>query len=128
MHKIARAPDGLMYVCDRIKDRVQEFELVPGGVRYLREVMIAPGTGGQGSAFDIAFTPDNKYMFVADGMNQRVWTVDRKTLQVLGWASAAPETEGDDNISQHLSELHRFARMPNGDLLLARVRPGLQVL
>jgi hypothetical protein len=128
VHKIARAPDGLMYVCDRMKCRVQEFELIPGGVRYLREVYIAPGTAGMGSCFDCAFTPDNKYMYVADGMNERVWSVDRKTFEVLGWANVATEPEGDYNITNQLTALHRFALMPSGDLLLARVRPGLQVL
>ena len=77
---------------------------------------------------DVAFTPDNKYMFVADGTNQRVWTVDRETLKVLGWHNAAPEIEGDYNFPSYMNELHRFARLPSGDLLMARVRPGLQIL
>lgn len=128
VHKIARAPDGLLYVCDRRKNRVQEFQLTPGGVRYLREVVIAPGTGLMGSAFDIAFTPDNRYMYVADGMGMRIWTVDRKSFEVLGWANAAPELEGDDNIGPNRIPLHRIAILPNGDLLLARGRRGVQRL
>jgi DNA-binding beta-propeller fold protein YncE len=125
VHKIARAPDGLMYVADRTNSRVQEFELVPGGVHYLREVHVGPGTGLMGSCFDIAFTPDNKYMYVADGMGMRVWTVDRKTFEVLGWANAAPEPEGDDNIGPNRIPLHRFALLPNGDILLARGRNSI---
>lgn len=129
VHKVACAPDGLLYVCDRSKGRVQEFEILANGVRYRREVYVALGQpGGQGTVFDIAFTPDNKYAFVADGMNMRVWTIDRESFRVLGWTNAAPEPEGDDNIAQDLYELHRFARMPNGDLLLARVRPGIHVM
>src|SRR5262249_51984125 len=76
VHKVARGPDGRIYVGDRIKGRVQEFELIPDGARFLREVVIAPGTAGFGSAFDLAFEPDGKFMYVADGSNHRVWTVD----------------------------------------------------
>jgi hypothetical protein len=127
-HKVARAPDGLLYVCDRTRNRVQEFELVPGGVKYLREVIIAPGTGMMGSAADVTFTPDNRYMFVTDMMGGRIWTVDRKSFEVLGWASGTPEVEGDDNIGVNRIPLHRMARLPNGDLLVTRGRKGIQRL
>ena len=101
---------------------------MPGGVRYLREVVIGPGTQSMGSAFDLAFTPDNNYMYVADGMGMRVWTIDRNTFDVLGWSSVAPEHESDDNIGLQRQALHRFALLPNGDLLLGRVRKGVQRL
>jgi DNA-binding beta-propeller fold protein YncE len=126
VHKIVRSPDGLIYVCDRPKNRVQEFELMPGGARFLREVVIGPGTLLMGSASDVVVTPDNKYLLVADMMAQRIWSVDRETFEVLGWASAAPETEGCDNIGMNLRPLHRIAGLPNGDLLLARGQKGVQ--
>jgi DNA-binding beta-propeller fold protein YncE len=128
VHKIARSPDGLLYVCDRRNNRVQEFELVPGGVRYRREVYVTPGAIGMGSAADVAFTPDNRFMFVSDMMGMRVWTVDRKSFEVLGWANAAPEHEGDDNIAVNKIPVHRMALLPNGDLLLTRTRRGVQRL
>jgi hypothetical protein len=117
-----------MYVADRPNNRVQEFELAPDGVHYVREVVIGPGTQSMGSAFDVAFTPDNKFMFVADGMGMRVWTIDRDSFAVLGWTSVLPEHEGDDNIGLQRQALHRFALLPNGDLLLGRVRKGIQRL
>jgi hypothetical protein len=128
VHKIARSADGLLYVCDRHKNRIQEFELVPGGVRYLREVVIAPGTGYMGSAADVAFTADGRYMLVTDMMGMRVWSIDRATFEVLGWASAAPELEGEDNIGVNRIPLHRLAILPNGDLLVTRGRRGIQVM
>jgi hypothetical protein len=128
VHRIVRTPDGLVYVCDRLNNRVQEFELVPNGVKFLREVIIAPGTLLMGSAWDIAFTSDGRYMYVADSMSYRVWTVDRKSFSVMGWTNAAPEHEGDDNLSAHRSGLHRIQIESNGDLLLARTIHGLQRL
>jgi hypothetical protein len=99
---------------------VQEFELVPGGARYLREVSVAPNTPIHGSAFDLAFAPDGKYFYVADGSNNRVWSIERESLKVLGWASTLTETEGDSNWPASYALMHRFRLEPStGDLLLA---------
>jgi hypothetical protein len=128
VHKVTRAPDGLMYVLDRSKNRIQEFELVPGGARYLREVYVGRETWtGTGSCWNVDFTPDNKYMYVCDGSAMKVWTVDRENLEVLGWTSAL-DHEGDDNIGSSILPIHQIALLPNGDLLCARLRGGLQVL
>lgn len=119
VHKVALGPRGRLYVCDRPNSRVQEFERVPGGVKFLREVVIAPGTEYWGSAFDLAFHPGGKFMYVCDGSNIRVWVVDVDSFEVLGWTSAIQETEGDGNIPRHFSLVHRFRLEPTGDLLLA---------
>jgi DNA-binding beta-propeller fold protein YncE len=129
VHKVAAGPDGHIYVCDRIKNRIQEFELIPGGARYLREVTIAPGTTIFGATFDMAFAPDGKFIYVADGSNNRVWTLDRESFAVLGWISADTEKEGESNLPrQYEGLLHRFRMMPNGDLLLACVTRGIKRL
>ncbi|HMC54747.1 MAG TPA: hypothetical protein VKH19_06205, partial [Gemmatimonadaceae bacterium] len=49
------------------------------------EVRIAPRTLGDGSVWDIAFSkdPEQKYMFLADGKNERVYVMDRQSLAVL---------------------------------------------
>lgn len=128
VHKIVCAPDGKLYVCDRIKNRIQEFERIPGGAKFLREVTIAPGTGYWGSTFDLAFHPDGKFLYVADGSNIRVWIVDLDTFEVLGWSTAYDVTEGDDNRARHFSLVHRFCLAPNGDLLLCCTTNGLKRL
>jgi hypothetical protein len=126
VHKVARGPNGRLYVADRIKCRVQEFELTPGGARYLREAWVAPGTQQFGAAFDLAFPPDERFMYVADGINQRVWTIELDGLTVLGWASAQYASEGEDNLPAFHSLLHRFSIEPNGDLLLACTKAGFR--
>ncbi len=74
--------DGLVYVCDRVNDRVQVFQR---DGTFVDEVRIAPRTLGDGSAWDIAFSrdPEQRFMYLADGKNMRVYIIERKTLQVL---------------------------------------------
>jgi DNA-binding beta-propeller fold protein YncE len=77
------ANDGMLYVCDRTNDRIQVFR--KDGT-FVKEQTVAPKTRGAGSVWDIAFSPDpqQKYLYVADGMNMKVWILDRQSLSVLG--------------------------------------------
>jgi len=74
--------DGLVYVCDRPNDRLQVFR--KDGT-YVTERQIAPLTLGDGSTWDIAFSRDaaQKYMYLADGKNMKVYIMDRESLEIL---------------------------------------------
>jgi DNA-binding beta-propeller fold protein YncE len=128
VHKVTAGPDGRIYVADRIKNRVQEFQLVPGGARFLREVVIAPGTLLFGSAFDIAFAPGGGFMYVADGSNRSIWIVELASFAVLGWVGGIEDVEGDINLPTHYGLIHRFNADANGNLLLACVARGVRRL
>ena len=82
VHCATLANDGLVYVCDRVNDRIQVFK--KDGT-YIKEVQIAKRTLGDGVTFDIAFSKDKeqRLMYVADGANHRVWQLLREPLQVL---------------------------------------------
>jgi DNA-binding beta-propeller fold protein YncE len=71
-----------VYVCDTRNDRIQVFKKDGS---FVKEKSIAPKTLGMGSVWDIAFSrdPQQKYLYVADGMNMRVYIVDRQSLDVL---------------------------------------------
>jgi hypothetical protein len=127
-HKIVRGPNGHIYVCDRIHNRVQEFELIPGGVKFVREVTVGAGSGAPGAASDVAFTNDGKYMFVSDMTGGRIWSVDVASFDVVGWSNGTPEPEGVDNIGVTRIPFHRLAILPNNDLLVTRGRKGIQVM
>ncbi len=130
MHKVIRSPTGRLVVADRDKGWIQEFEVTPTEVRYIREVFIAPGTRvlNTGAAWDIAFTKDGKFMYVADGANFRVWVLDYETFAILGSTSVTTEHENEENLPIHYGVLHRFTVEPNGDLLLSCSRRGLKRL
>ena len=74
--------DNLLYVCDRVNDRIQVFQ--PDGT-FIKEAFIEKQTLGSGSAWDIAFSkdPQQKYIYLADGENDRVHIMDRDSLEIL---------------------------------------------
>jgi len=82
VHCAEASRDGLVYVCDRQNDRIQVFKT---DGTFVKEQRIAAGTLGAGSVWDMALSPEpgQKYLYVADGANQRVYIVDRQSLQVL---------------------------------------------
>lgn len=82
VHCAEPSDDGLVYVCDRPNDRIQVF--TTDGT-YVKEVRIAPRTLGDGSTWDIAFShdPEQKYIYLADGKNMKVYILDRDSLEVL---------------------------------------------
>jgi DNA-binding beta-propeller fold protein YncE len=73
--------DGLVYVCDRGNNRFQIFR--KDGT-FVREVFIARTTAGAGSVWDIEFSPDQTFMYVADGGNQKIWVLNRRELEIVG--------------------------------------------
>ena len=82
VHCAEPSTDGHVYVCDRVNDRIQVFR--KNGT-FVKEKIIAPLTRGDGSVWDIAFSRDaeQKYIYLADGKNQRVYVIDRQSLDVL---------------------------------------------
>jgi hypothetical protein len=74
--------DGLVYVCDRPNDRIQVFRKDGS---FVKEQRIAPQTRGDGSVWDIAFSrdPQQKFLYLADGKNERIYVLDRQSLEML---------------------------------------------
>jgi DNA-binding beta-propeller fold protein YncE len=82
VHCAELSVDRLLYVCDRVNDRIQVFK--PDGT-FIKEAFVAKRTLGSGSAWDIAFSkdPQQKYIYLVDGENDRVHIMLRETLEVL---------------------------------------------
>jgi hypothetical protein len=80
VHCADLAADNLLYVCDRMNDRLQVFS--PDG-KFVKEAFFAKRSLGEGSVWDVAFSKDaqQKYIFMSDGRNQKVRVVLRDTLQ-----------------------------------------------
>ncbi len=82
VHCAELSNDNLLYVCDRVNDRIQVFK--PDG-SFIKEVFIAKRTLGDGSVWDIAFSkdPQQKYIYLADGANEKVYVMLRDSLEIL---------------------------------------------
>ncbi len=82
VHCAEPSNDGLVYVCDRPNDRIQVFNT---DGTFVTEKVIAPMTLGDGSTWDIAFSPDEeqRFIYLADGKNMKVYIMDRASLEVL---------------------------------------------
>lgn len=82
VHCADMSADRFIYVCDRVGDRLQVF--TPDG-KFVKEAFFEKETRNAGSVWDIAFSKDaqQKYIFMADGVNEKVKIVDRQSLQEL---------------------------------------------
>jgi DNA-binding beta-propeller fold protein YncE len=82
VHCAEPSNDGHVYVCDRPNNRIQVFK-TDGSL--VKEKMIAKETLGDGSVWDIAFSkdPEQKYLFVADGKNEKIYVLDRASLETV---------------------------------------------
>lgn len=77
------AKDGTVYVCDRGNDRVEAFDKKG---TLLKQGTVSPQTRGTGSVWDIAFSrdPQQQFVYVADGHDQKVFILRRDTLETVG--------------------------------------------
>jgi DNA-binding beta-propeller fold protein YncE len=82
VHCAQPSNDGLIYVCDRVNNRLQVFKT---DGTFVREIFIKPNSLGDGSVWDIAFSPDaeQKYIYLADGTNRKIFVIERATLETL---------------------------------------------
>ena len=82
VHCAEVSTSGLIYVCDRQGDRIQVFQ--KDGT-FVDEMFIATDTLGAGAVWDLDFSQDDNqtYMYVADGMNEKVYIIERESLELL---------------------------------------------
>src|SRR5215468_4568057 len=82
VHCAELSNDGLLYVCDRVNNRIQVFK--PDGT-FVKEQILFKETLGDGAVWDIAFSkdPQQKYIYLADGSNEKVHILDRQSLEVV---------------------------------------------
>jgi len=82
VHCAELSNDNIVYVCDRVNDRIQTFTKEG---KFLKEVQIEKESLADGSVWDLVFSndPQQRYIFVADGRNQKIHVLDRQSLEVL---------------------------------------------
>ena len=83
VHCVHISRDGLVYVCDRVNDRMQVFTKQG---KFVKEFSLRPQTLGMGSVWQFAFSTDakQKFLLIDDGENNVIWTVQRDDGKVVG--------------------------------------------
>jgi len=120
VHSVHLSRDGLVYVCDRINDRIQVFTKEG---RFLKEFLLRPETLGNGSAYDLTFSHDasQKYLLVADGENNVIWTLLRSDGSVQGTTGHAGRNAGQ------FHHVHSVASDSKGNLYTGEVETGRRI-
>ncbi len=128
-----RVVGDLVYVCDRVNNRIQVFDKnvagapcvpsvppVPGECGFLGEGFVAIDTLGNGSTWDLDTSADKKQscLINPDGTNQKVWILERNSLQIL-----ASFGEGGRSAGQ-FHWVHNIATDSKGNLYTAEVDTG----
>ena len=123
VHGVRISNDGLVYVADRVNNRVQVFHL---DGKFVKEVYISRQTSApEGTAFGVAFSPDKRqqYLYVPDGSNKRVQIIDRESLQVVDSFGG----HGGHGAAE-FSHIHSIATDTKGNVYLGESTGGKRVL
>jgi len=117
VHGIHVSADGLVYVADRINNRMQVFTI---DGKFIREIFIERKTQLLGTAFSVALSPDprQQYLFLADAGNGRVHMYERESLREIGSFGRIGRYAGQ------FVFLHKIAVDSKGNIYTAEVGTG----
>jgi hypothetical protein len=100
VHCAIQSKEGLIYVCDRVNDRIQVFK-TDGS--FVKEGLVGANAHGFGSVHGLGLSPDERFLYVADGANKKIWIVRRDDLKVLGSFSSGGRMGGQVMIAHTLA-------------------------
>ena len=102
VHCAVPSRDGMVYVCDRVNNRIQAFKT---DGTFVREGFVGENAKGFGAVHGLGVSqdPDQRFLYVADGANKKVWIVPREDLQVLGSFSSGGRMGGQVIIAHTLA-------------------------
>jgi hypothetical protein len=121
-HCVTISNDGLVYVCDRNNHRVQVFK--KDGT-FVKEAFFGQSVGFGAAVSRIGFSTDSRqrYMYVVDLINQRLWIALRDTLEVVGsFGGRRGHGMGDQ-----FDIMHSMAVDHKGNIYIGEVEEGKRV-
>ena len=83
MHCVRLGKDNLVYVCDRMNNRIQVFKK---NGEFVRQFVFESATRGSGLVRDLVPSedPSQKYLLVADGTKNEALITVRETGELIG--------------------------------------------
>jgi hypothetical protein len=120
VHCVHISRDGLVYVCDRVNDRLQAFTKQG---KFVKEFFVRPQTLAIGSVWQFAFSADEnqKYLLVADGENNVIWTLRREDGAVVG------QTGHNGRNAGQFHWVHQIVSDTQGNLYTGEVDTGQRI-
>jgi DNA-binding beta-propeller fold protein YncE len=120
VHCVQISTDNLVYICDRQNDRIQVFHT---DGTFVKEVFINKETLGSGSAWEIAFSkdPQQKFMYLTDGENDRIHILERDSLKLLTTFGEGGRQPGE------FYGVHSIATDSKGNLYTAETYRGQRI-
>jgi sugar lactone lactonase YvrE len=120
VHGLIGSRDGMIYVADRRGNRIQAFR--QDGA-FVAERVIAPETRASGSAFVFSLSPDSeqRWLYMADGTNHKVWIIAREEMEVAGAFG-----RGGRQVGQFLRP-HGMSADSHGSLYVGEASTGRRV-
>jgi len=120
VHCVQVSRDGLVYVCDRVNDRVQIFQ--KDGT-FVAEAFFEPNTLMNGSVYDLVLSLDTNQslMFMVDGMNSELRIIDRDSNTTRGRVGRAGRWAGQ------FYGVHDITLDSQGNLYTTEVGTGQRV-
>ena len=117
VHCVRLSNDGKVYVCDRANDRIQVFDR---SGKFLEEFRVEMQTLANGSVWDMVLSHDagQKFMYVADGANGRVYILRRSDGAQVGMFGRTGRMAGE------FKWIHNIAIDRQGNLYTAEVGYG----
>ncbi len=115
VHGIDLSRDGLVYVSDRRANRIQVFER---DGTFVQEGFVSPETRDLGTAYGVALSkdPDQRWAFVNDGSNNKIWILRRSDLEVVGSFSSSGRHGGQ------VMSAHSMAVDQDGNIYVGETR------
>lgn len=117
VHCVRLSNDGLVYVCDRVNNRIQVFK--KDGA-YVKEFRVSSETLANGAVWDLVLSKDarQRFIFMADGANAEIVVLARADGKVLSRFGQPGRMAGQ------FKWVHNIAIDSRGDLYTAEVGTG----
>ena len=123
VHCVILSNDGLLYVCDRDGKRIQVFDKAGNFKKNFFIKRRRADLPGNGSPWwiHLSHDPAQKTMYVADGVNEVIWTLDRESGQTQAGFGRLGHMAGE------FTFLHTIAMNSKGDLFTGETVGGRRV-
>ena len=123
VHCVAVSNDGNVYVADREGKRIQVFDKMGNFKKNIFLKRRRADLPGHGSPWWMRFSLDTsqKYMYVSDGLDEMLWTLDRESGETLSGFGRPGHMAGE------FTFLHTMAVNSKGDLFTGETIGGRRV-